>query len=318
MAAHSRFTRLFLGVFLGLVAITGFVIYESLQCDFEDGLTYYKLPNGKLIKKFDPNQEIELFTTLSPKCDFENEKLVCPDVRHLGKTLLRQTQLATIRMMAAFDRICRKHRIRYWMWRGALLGAIRHEGFIPWDNELDIGIMKTDYEKFRIVSHELPVDIFLQNASSDHAFGKHKHTILAKLRDQQSCFGNCVRAGCKFHDGFMIDIFGFEEDANSFLRETTNNKVNFNVRKTDVFPLKEARFEGFSVFVPNHYKMILRKNYGSDYYEIPKIRKRCPPGQIVGLPWTTCQELNRMNSTEKNFHIYSTSISKVKSVSWYL
>lgn len=70
---------------------------------------------------------------------------------------LRQLQLVELDIMALFRRICEKHHLRYFMVGGTMLGAIRHRGFIPWDDDMDVGMPRPDYEKFiQIVPAELP------------------------------------------------------------------------------------------------------------------------------------------------------------------
>ena len=69
-----------------------------------------------------------------------------PDNRQEGETVLRQAQLVMLRMLKIIDYICRKHDISYWMCSGTLLGAVRHKGFIPWDDDLDIGMPRADYD----------------------------------------------------------------------------------------------------------------------------------------------------------------------------
>lgn len=314
-------TRLSIYQFLFIVVLLSFLIcyisYESLQCDFEDGKTLIETAQGNSIKTFDPDVSVKSFLNLTNVCDFVDGKLQCPDVRHFGETMLRQMQLATVRLMISLDRICRKHGIVYWMWRGGLLGTVRHRGFIPWDNELDIGMMREDYEKFRLVSHELPSNIFLQNASSDPEYGRDKSSIMAKLRDNLGCFGYCAKVGCNFHDGPMIDMFGFEEDEAGIIRETTRNRVRFTVLKEDVFPLKEMNFEGFDVYIPNDFKKILINSYGPNYGEIPPMRSRCPPGGLLGLPWIPCAVLTKMEPHEKKYFLYRSIVSKLKFISWY-
>ena len=53
---------------------------------------------------------------------------------------LRSCQLKQLEILKIFDRICRKHNLRYWIDGGTLLGAVRHKGFIPWDDDLDVAM----------------------------------------------------------------------------------------------------------------------------------------------------------------------------------
>lgn len=70
---------------------------------------------------------------------------------------LRELQLAELDLMRLFVRICKKYGLRYYMIGGTMLGAVRHKGFIPWDDDMDVGMPRPDYEKFmEIVHSELP------------------------------------------------------------------------------------------------------------------------------------------------------------------
>lgn len=55
-------------------------------------------------------------------------------------SLLRNAQLRMLEILIDFDRVCRKHDIKYWLSSGTLLGAVRHGGFIPWDDDLDVDL----------------------------------------------------------------------------------------------------------------------------------------------------------------------------------
>jgi len=79
---------------------------------------------------------------LDNKVDFDT---LFPDNRREGENVLRQAQLVLLRMFKIIDYLCRKHDIPYWMCSGTLLGAVRHKGFIPWDDDLDISMMREDY-----------------------------------------------------------------------------------------------------------------------------------------------------------------------------
>ena len=77
-----------------------------------------------------------------------NKFLHIPDERLSGGTVLRQAQLVMLRILRVFDAICKKHSLTYWLDAGTLLGAARHGGFIPWDDDIDVMMPLADYEHF--------------------------------------------------------------------------------------------------------------------------------------------------------------------------
>ena len=84
---------------------------------------------------------------------------------------LRACQLKQITILEEIDRICRKHQIVYWLDGGSLLGAVRHGGFIPWDDDIDIAMRLEDVERFKqIAPKELKEDFFLQTQDTDPEF----------------------------------------------------------------------------------------------------------------------------------------------------
>lgn len=90
---------------------------------------------------------------------------------------LRVLQLAELDLMKLFVRICEKHNLRYYMIGGTMLGAVRHKGFIPWDDDMDVGMPRPDYEKFLLlVRSELPEGYDFQDyrQTSDYIRGFSK------------------------------------------------------------------------------------------------------------------------------------------------
>ena len=72
-------------------------------------------------------------------------------------SLLRRQQLRMLDILLEVDKICKKHDIRYWLSSGTLIGAMRHDGFIPWDDDLDIEMLRSDYVRLmKVLPSELP------------------------------------------------------------------------------------------------------------------------------------------------------------------
>ena len=70
---------------------------------------------------------------------------------------LRQLQLIQLEILKFFDNFCREHNLKYSLYAGSLLGAIRHQGFIPWDDDADIAMLYEDYKRFIVaLKQDLP------------------------------------------------------------------------------------------------------------------------------------------------------------------
>ena len=76
----------------------------------------------------------------------------------MDKDTLRKVQLIQLEIVKEIDRVCEENGISYFLVGGSLLGAIRHKGFIPWDDDLDIGMLRKDYERFRKIAPQFLID----------------------------------------------------------------------------------------------------------------------------------------------------------------
>lgn len=129
-----------------------------------------------------------------------------PDNRLEGDTVMRQAQFVLLRMFKIIDYICRKHKIEYWMCSGTLLGAVRHQGFIPWDDDLDICMLRDDYERFvKIAVIEFPNDMLLQTRDTDVNY--HYLPLPCKVRDKKSFILSPGYEDERSEKGLYIDIF---------------------------------------------------------------------------------------------------------------
>lgn len=118
-------------------------------------------------------------------------------------SMLRKHQMRMLEMLIEVDKICQKHNIKYWIEGGTLLGAVRHGGFIPWDDDLDIAVMHDEYKKMLdVLEKELPENMKVQTHKTDPFFC----SFFAKVRDMNS---EIIEFGYREYkyNGIYIDIF---------------------------------------------------------------------------------------------------------------
>ena len=97
------------------------------------------------------------------------------------KNNIKVLQTEELKVMKIIKEICEKENIRYFMIGGTLLGAIRHSGFIPWDDDVDLAMPRKDYERFLEVSNKyLPSNIFVQNFRTDDKYRYYITRVLNK------------------------------------------------------------------------------------------------------------------------------------------
>lgn len=135
-------------------------------------------------------------------------------------SLLRQHQLRMLEMLKFIDDVCRKYDIKYWLCSGTLLGAVRDGGFIPWDDDLDIEMLRDDYKKFvKAIVIEGKDHYALQTHQTDFNY----FAPYGKLRDLRSCIKEDSTNDLfyKFH-GAYIDVFIMEPSSSLILHRISN------------------------------------------------------------------------------------------------
>ena len=119
---------------------------------------------------------------------------------------LRIFQLQTLDILIKVDEFCREHNIRYWLSSGTMLGAARHGGFIPWDDDIDIDMFEDDYKKFVDMANKygLPDGLVLQNQKTD----KYYYLQHAKVRNEDIKARDVFTIDKDYlYQGIFIDIF---------------------------------------------------------------------------------------------------------------
>lgn len=219
---------------------------------------------------------------------------------------LRDIQLSNLYLLKEFDYVCRENGLNYWLDYGTLLGAVRHKGFIPWDDDVDLGMLREDYTKV--------INVFNRSTRDSNLYAEYSrdknNSLIIKIHHKQ--------CKCLFVDIFPFDLYGGKLDKKEQLNLTSkikterkkikkklNNKtvkelenyyseqrskllqenlinsdlirgIEFNSFANDwfcaneeVFPLGTLIFEGQSFSCPNNPDLYLKRLYGN-YMEYPK------------------------------------------------
>jgi lipopolysaccharide cholinephosphotransferase len=106
-------------------------------------------------------------------------------------------------LLIKFDEVCRMHSLRYFLAFGSLLGAVRHNGFIPWDDDIDVCMLRSDYDKLCELRDEFVNPYFLQLPGKDNDYW----FTFAKLRNSNTSAVSRTFRYSKFNQGIALDIF---------------------------------------------------------------------------------------------------------------
>lgn len=124
----------------------------------------------------------------------------------VGSLEMQQIHALQLAMLHEVDRICRKHGKSYYLLFGTLLGAVRHGGFIPWDDDIDIGIFRDDYDEvLTLLEEELDSNRYCVQTAENDAGATFPY---AKVRCQNTVFAELVAPpDAEHHQGVFIDLF---------------------------------------------------------------------------------------------------------------
>lgn len=120
---------------------------------------------------------------------------------------LRKMQLMELDILKDVDRVCREHGIEYFLDSGSALGAARHNGFIPWDDDIDIGMMRDDYDKFLSIGSEALGDRFVL---SEPATNANHSAMFAKVWLKGTKFYTTETLDAGVHQGVGIDVLPYD------------------------------------------------------------------------------------------------------------
>ena len=122
--------------------------------------------------------------------------------------IIREMEMNILKVI---NQICTENNIQYFLAGGSVLGAVRHHDMIPWDDDIDIGMLREDYEKFRkIVPKKLPKGLTYEAANGES--GSHYH--FDKIRLKGTYFSTKYSANFTIPDGVFIDVLVYDQTSN--------------------------------------------------------------------------------------------------------
>ncbi|MBR5166517.1 MAG: LicD family protein [Salinivirgaceae bacterium] len=167
-------------------------------------------------------------------------------------SLLRKLQLSELDILVEFDRICRKHGIEYWLDFGTLLGAERHGGFIPWDDDIDVCMLKKDHKRFvSVVESEIKQPLQLLAASK-----KNLRPWTRIINTKQSVTRLIGQWDPEYYGKVTAD------SSNVISEKTENVWIDIFVVENGTLPIKR--------FVEKTYGKCMRRHYHQYYDGMPK------------------------------------------------
>lgn len=221
------------------------------------------------------------------------------------KGMLNYVQIFSQELLDFIVNICNKYGLTYWLEGGTFLGAVRHEGFVPWDDDVDICMMRRDLKNFlRIFDYEMKknnldkfIEVGINKIYKNHFIGfiqifySSKHLLGAvdifpydfiqdppenikqlfideriKFHSSMLKGGNRENAEKKFFSNLNLSL----EPKNHIISGVDGFRYNCLLLETkDIFPLTKFKFNNNEYYCPNNFNLYLTRTYG-DYKSIPK------------------------------------------------
>ena len=252
-----------------------------------------------------PKQEI---IKIKKQLPYETYKLNNADIKTIPSASgqLRDIQLANLALLKELDYVCKKNNIDYWIDFGTLLGAVRHKGFIPWDDDIDTGMLRADYNEivdifnktsrnpdiyadyYRCPNNPCQMIVKIQHKKCPHLFvdifpydftdkfldekEQIKETkILKKTRSNMEHYTSFRDSSTKVLETIGINIYKGKNTKSNLAWgiDFNHHWKNWFSRYEDIFPLQEIMFENISFPCINNIEGYLQKVYGN-YMSYPK------------------------------------------------
>lgn len=199
-----------------------------------------------------------------PKKEYINKLKACPyldykknnaDITTLppAEGQMRDIQLANLRLLEELDYVCRKNNLQYWLDFGSMLGAVRHKGYIPWDDDIDVSMMRDDYDKI--------IKAFESTSTDSDIYAEY-----TRLKRSQII----IKVKHKKCDALFVDIFPMD-----YSNKQSGKDERLNITKNLIKIRKRLSHEKFKTQeeLLNELNNIRSKNIPNKYIEQSDIQR---------------------------------------------
>lgn len=174
---------------------------------------------------------------------------------------LKRLQNVLLDIMIMLDKFCHENNLSYTLFGGTAIGAVRHNGFIPWDDDLDIAMERSEFEKFIMLwKSKHPVGYYLQDP---HSTDSHINHI--KIRKDGTVLASKEEFNNQIHNGIWVDIFAIDKAPKNFI----SNKIYLaiailNILYTRRYPYKKGSWflelaTSIMLLIPEQLQLAIRK-----------------------------------------------------------
>ena len=176
----------------------------------------------------------------------------------MEQEVLRKVQMTQLEIAKEIRRVCDENNIRYFLAAGTFLGAVRHQGFIPWDDDMDLGMLREDYERFcRIAPEKLKPQYCLQTWYTDPNYS----LPFGKVVKRNTVYQEGKKTSRLKENGFYVDIFPVDN-----VPEQPEERKDLAARLLKFYRIKLMK-SGYQPWVDNG-RFLWKKRVGYLYYQI--------------------------------------------------
>lgn len=199
---------------------------------------------------------------------------------NVNSDALRKIQLCEFLCLKEIKRICEKNSIPYFLIGGTLIGAVRHKGFIPWDDDIDVGMLRKDYDRFlEIAKTDINKEkFFLQTTQTEDGCCDYE---IARVRLNGTHFVENHRQNLSLHNGFFVEILPYDDlpptkkECIRYSKYFKRMKKILGIRKGYKYKVYNNKLKRFIFYVIANFTRIIpfkilhdkMVNYHLKYYE---------------------------------------------------